>query len=161
MADKIPLTALGTEIERRVRARLNRYAPDSPQIREALLRIGLLVEAEAKLTARRKGIIDTGRLINSIRHEIYQRGTKSGVTIGSFGVPYAAMHEFGGPFTDQQRKAMFASLRDRGKLGPTRKAGKGIIQGSHFMARPYLAPSVEKHKDRIINILRNIFRAGN
>ena len=158
MADNVPMTGLGLEIERRILARIGKFGPDSPELREALLRIGLLVEAEAKITARRKGIVDTGRLINSIRHELYRTRTTAGVRVGSFGVPYAAMHEFGGPFTDRQRKAMFASLRDRGKLGPVRKEGKGIIQGNRFVARPFLRPSIIKHKSRIAEIILGLFR---
>lgn len=147
---------LGSELERRIRAKIKRVDPDSPKMREALLRIGLLVETEAKLNIRRRGIVDTGRLLNSIRHELYRKRSAVGVRIGSFGVPYAAMHEFGGPFTDKQRRAMFAALRDRGKLGPTRKPGKGVIQGNRFMARPYLRPAVRKHRKRIADIIRSL-----
>lgn len=154
----IPITALSAEIERRIKARIGRFQPDDPAMREAMLRIGLLVEAEAKLNIRRKGIIDTGRLLNSIRSEFYRSKDKAGIRIGSFGVPYAAMHEFGGPFTDKQRRAMFASLRDRGKLGPVRQQGKGVIQGGRFMERPFIRPAVEKHKSRIIDIIRSLFR---
>lgn len=124
-----------------------------------MLRIGLLLEAETKLNIRRKGIIDTGRLLNSIRTEFYTRGDVVGVRVGSFGVPYAAMHEFGGAFTDRQRRAMFASLRDRGRLGANRKTvDKGVIQGSRFRDRPYIRPAVATHKARILDIIRGLFR---
>lgn len=159
MAQRVDLPDLSAELDRRIRAKMAKLEGGSQQTREALLRIGLLVEAEAKLNIRRKGIIDTGRLFNSIRHELYRRGPNiTGVRIGSFGVPYAAMHEFGGPFTSQQRRAMFASLRDRGKLGPVRQPGKGIIRGNTFTARPFLRPAVEKHKARIVDIIRSLFR---
>jgi phage gpG-like protein len=155
---EVLLEDLSAEIERRIKARMDRFAPDDPRLREALLRIGFLVEAEAKMNVRRRGIIDTGRLLNSIRSEFFRRKDKAGIMIGSFGVPYAAMHEFGGPFTDKQRRAMFASMRERGKLGPVRKPGKGIIRGNVFTARPYLRPAVIRHAPRIIDIIRNLFR---
>lgn len=155
---RVPLQNLSVEIERRIAQRIRKFEPDSPKLKEALLRIGFLLEAETKLNVRRKGIIDTGRLMNSIRHEVYRNGTKVGVRVGSFGVPYAAMHEFGGPFTDRQRRAMFASLRERGRLGPRRlTVDKDVIQGGRFLARPYLKPAVQTHRQRIIEIIRGIF----
>lgn len=158
MADQVTLGQLSSELERRIRAKLARLEPDSAEMKEALLRIGLLLESEAKLNIRRKGIVDTGRLFNSIRHELYQDRDKVGVRVGSFGVPYAAMQEFGGPFTDSQRRAMFAALRDRGKLGPVRKPGKGIVQGNSYTARPFLRPAVQKYRARIIEIIQSLYR---
>ena len=158
MARDTPLPDLGTELERRIQQRLRRFEPDDPRLRETLLRIGLVLESEAKLNVRRQGIIDTGRLLNSIRAEFYRKRTSAGVLVGSFGVPYAAMHEFGGPFTDVQRRAMFAALRDRGKLGPVREPGKGVIQGNRFVARPYLRPSLLRRRDWIVSQIRALFR---
>lgn len=154
----VPLSNLGAELERRIARRIRKFQPDSPELREAMLRIGFLVETQAKINLRRHGAIDTGRLLNSIRSEFYQMGSKVGVRVGSFGVPYASLHEFGGPFTDRQRRAMFASLRDRGKLGPGRRVSKGVVQGNRFMARPYLRPAILTHKKRILDIIRDLFR---
>jgi len=152
----ITLDRLGDEIEARIRKRIRSFSISDPRIKDVLLRIGLLIEAETKQNIRRKGIIDTGRLLNSIQHELFGSQDRVGVRVGSFGVPYAAQHEFGGPFTDPQRRAMFASLRDRGKLGPVREPGKGVIQGSRFMARPFLRPAVQTHRNRILNIIRSL-----
>lgn len=157
MADRVPLKAIGMEMERRISARLSKYEPESPELKAAFYRIGFLIESEAKLNIRRQGIIDTGRLLNSIQTKLYTKGDKVGVRVGSFGVPYAALHEFGGPFRENQRRAMFAALRDRGRLGP-KGAGKGVIRGDMFTARPYLAPAIRTHKRRIIEILRGLFR---
>jgi phage gpG-like protein len=153
------LNNLSDEIERRLQRRLKKLDPDSPQTKEALLRIGILIESEAKFNVRRKQIVDTGRLLNSIRHELYRNKDKAGVRVGSFGLPYAAMHEFGGPFTDRQRRAMFASLRASGKLRRDR-VSKGVIRGNTFIARPFLRPAVEKHKPRIVDIVRNLIRGA-
>lgn len=154
----IPLTHLGAELERRIALRMQRYAPDDPKLKEAMLRIGFIIEAQAKLNIRRHGAVDTGRLMNSIRSEFYTRGTRVGIKVGSFGIPYASMNEFGGTFSDQQRRAMFASLRDRGKLGPGKGVDKGVVQGGRFMARPYLRPAIMTHRSRIIDIIRGLFR---
>jgi phage gpG-like protein len=148
---------LGLELERRIRTRLKKFSPDDPRMKEAMIRIGILIESQAKINVRRQGIIDTGRLVNSIRHEFYREENKVGVRVGSFGVPYAALHEFGGPFTDRQRRAMFASLKERGKLGPKRaKVDKDVASGGRFRARPYLRPALATHKNRIIAILRGL-----
>jgi len=154
---KVLLKNLGNEIERRILMRVRKLNPDSLELRETLLRIGILLETEMKFNIRRKQIVDTGRLINSIRHELYQRGDTVGVRVGSFGVPYAAQNEFGGPFTDNQRRAMFASLRRTGKLRRDR-VSKGVIRGNTFSARPFLRPAVETHRQRIIEIFKTFLR---
>jgi len=84
-----------SELIHRIQARTENLAPDSPKLREAFDRIGLYVTAIAKLNVRRHGLIDTGRLINSLRYEYFRDGKVQGVQIGSFNVPYAAVHEFG------------------------------------------------------------------
>jgi len=137
----------------RINARAKDLQPDSLKLKAALDRIGLNVTAKAKFNARRQGIVDTGRLINSLRYEYFRDGDVAGIRLGSFGVPYAALHEFGGPFTDRMRRAMFASIRKRG--GPERP-NKGVIQGKRFRARPYLRPAVLESRNLIMNILREV-----
>jgi hypothetical protein len=157
LAGKKPLKEMAAELERRIRARISKFEPNSPELKAALYRIGFLIEAEAKLNIRRQGAIDTGRLINSVQTTVYQQGSRAGVRVGPRGVPYAAMNEFGGPFTDRQRRAMFASLRERGKLGRA-YAPKGVIVGGRYRERPYMRPAVLKHKRRIIEIIRDLFK---
>jgi len=155
---KVQLQNLGDEIERRILSRLKRLQPDSLELRETMLRIGILLETEMKFNIRRKQIVDTGRLLNSIKHEIYREGKdRIGVKVGSFGVPYAAQHEFGGPFTDAQRRAMFASLRRTGRLRRER-GSKGVIRGNYFAARPFFRPAVQTHRKRVIDLLKQWMR---
>lgn len=150
-----PLKDLPRELERRIAVRLKKFEPDSRQMREALTRIGIMIEGQAKINVRKHTMIDSGRLINSIRYELFKSPGQAGVRVGPFGIPYAAMHEFGGVMTDRQRRAMFASLRERGKLGKTRQA-KGVIVGGRFRERPYLRPAVLKHRARIVDIIRGL-----
>ena len=157
---KVLLKNLGDEIERRILVRIQKLNPDSLEMREALLRIGILLETEMKFNIRRKQIVDTGRLLNSIRHVLYRRGESvAGVQVGSYGVPYAAQHEFGGPFTDLQRRAMFASMRRSGKLQRGR-ASKGVIRGNTFVARPFLRPALATHRQRILEIFTTFVRGS-
>lgn len=136
----------------RLAARFEPLRNDSPELYEAFNRIGLLVSAKAKMNVRRYGMIDTGRLINSLRHEVYKTQEGIGVKVGSFGTPYAAIHEFGGPFTEQMRRAMFADLARRGRL--KKGGGKGVIRGNYIPPRPYLMPAVNSSRPFILSILR-------
>lgn len=136
----------------RMAKRFQLIRKDSPALYNAFERIGMLVSARAKANVRRWGMIDTSRLINSLRYEHYKVEGGLGVKVGSFSVPYAALHEFGGPFKDSMRRAMFADLRRRGKLDRTRN--KNVIQGSHFTARPYLLPAFRATRPFIIETLK-------
>lgn len=123
----------------------------SPELNEAFTRIGLRVTYKAKLNIRRYGMIDTGRLVNSIRYEFYRKGHKYGVRIGSFGVSYAVINEYGGRFTSAMRRAMFDSLRSRGKKGSSNKAP--TIIGNYWRPRPYLNPAFASESAFIIQQL--------
>lgn len=126
-------------------------------MKAALTRAAILIITQAKLNVRRKRIVDTGRLLNSLRYEFIRptEGSDIRLLIGSFGVPYAAIHEFGGVFTDRQRRAMFANLRDQGKLGNSKN--KGVIKGKRFGKRPYLTPAYRKHRERVIDLITQAF----
>jgi len=132
--------------------RLSRHAKefqgDSKMIKAAMVEIGLLITNETKLNLRRKGIIDSGFLMNSIGFVLDGNERESSLKVGSFGVPYAAIHEFGMNVTERMRRGMFATLRATGKLG--KRPSKGILVGNKFLARPYLMPAFTKHQKRII-----------
>ncbi len=97
-----------------------------------------------KLTSR------SGRLRNSVKI-IPARKRKSGVyeaglKAGGPGVPYAAIHEFGGrtkPHRIVPRKAKVLSWR--GKSGARRYAASVAHPGSNIPARPYLLPALKKN----------------
>jgi hypothetical protein len=135
----------------RLQKRFKRFRLSSAESKQKLARIALLLENQTKINIRRQGIVDTGNLLNSIQSRVSIRKNSATVSYGSFGVRYARLHEFGGPFTDRMRRAMFASFRARGS--PPR-AGKGIIQGGRFKARPYIRPSIIQQRRSILNILK-------
>jgi phage gpG-like protein len=138
----------------RLAARFEPLRRDSPHLYEAFTRIGMLVSAKAKMNVRRYGMIDTGRLVNSLRYQIHKTDSGLGVKIGSFGVPYAAIHEFGGPFTEQMRRAMFAELARRGRRGQGKN--KGVIRDNYIRKRPYLRPAVNSSRPFMVSILRKV-----
>lgn len=135
----------------RLRARAERLKPESPEMQAAFHKIGMTIQARARMNITRLGMVDRGSLRESIQYKL----TDDGLSVGSFGVRYAAIHEFGGPFTARMRRAMFATMRRRG--GPERPS-KGVIQGGRFRARPYLRPAVNESRDFIISTLRELFK---
>lgn len=133
-------------------------APDSPRLKDAFVRIGLLVSATAKLEARRQRIGDTGKLINSIRYELFDKGTTTGVSIGPFGTHYAKYHEYGAVLPPNAVRAMFAAMRQRSQFRP-QVAGKGVFTGNaktggRLKARPFMRPALYKNQKFIIDTLR-------
>ena len=136
---------------KRISVRARRWVFNDREAKQRLTRIGLLLENQTKINIRRQGIVDTGNLLNSIQSRVATRENRAIISYGSFGVAYAGIHEFGGPFTDRMRRAMFAKLNAR---GAPPKPGKGIIQGGFIKARPYIRPSIIQQRRRILQILR-------
>jgi len=64
--------------------------------RKVFTEIGVGLAARMKKNYLASGLrIRTGNLINSLRWELFASKGIEGVSVGSFGVPYAAIHEFG------------------------------------------------------------------
>ena len=139
-------------LQQRLRKNLTKYTNDSPQMIGALYEIGNFLVNRIKLNIRRKKIVDQGQLLNSIRFDIRKNQSKTTLSVGSFGVKYAAINEFGGDFTPEMRRAMFYHLRNTGRLNKLR-GSKGVIQGDRWKARPYIGPSVRKNQKAIIQLL--------
>jgi len=134
--------------------KLEKTLPTPDSINRALLKISMWIIAKAKMNVRRKRIIDRGHLINSLSWELYRTGKTYGSFIGSFGVKYAAMNEFGGPVSRKQMRAIFASMQRRTIHLPS----KGVITrrgaGYWWRERPYLRPAVIESKNYIMETLR-------
>lgn len=131
--------------------------PNSPKFKAALFRIGTLVRNRAVRKITERDAVDEGFLRGSIAFRIESNGDISTVTVGAFGVKYARIVEFGGAFTDQMRKAMFASFRRQGK---PKRPGKGVIKGGIYRARPWLGPAVKQSRGEVRGILRSLIREG-
>ena len=145
--NKIAITSNVKEFQESLTTRIESSAiPDQNK----LFAIGNLVKNQAVDNITASGAVDTGELRSKIQFIIEEGAGISRVVVGAFGVKYARMVEFGGPFTDQMRKAMFATFRDRGK---TPKPGKGIIGGGWYQARPFLGPAVRDSVPDVQEIL--------
>ncbi len=147
-------------------ARINRLiaeaGPNSKSLRAAFHKVGMAIAGQAVLNATAQGIVDTGSLRAHIGYEFFSDGATRGIKVGAFGVPYAALHEFGGPFTDRMRRAMFASLKRRGKMQPGAgpKRSKGVIVNGWFRARPYLIPAFRTKREYAVQTIREALLAA-
>ena len=125
----------------------------------ALTRIGSVLQAEMRLNIGRHKMIDRGRLLNSIKYEIEQSGDTAFLSVGSYGIRYAAMNEFGGAMSRAQVRAMFVALREQN--GKVKRAGKGIITinpdgTGWWRERPFIRPAIIKHREFMLDMLRTL-----
>ena len=108
---------------------------------QALVHGGVVVEAHAKMNAEGHGLHKTGDLIGSI--QVYDKAAWS-VMVGSRGVVYAAIHEFGGEILPKRAKALSWIGED----------GKRIFAKSVRMpTRAYLRPAFDENKGEIIDAI--------
>ena len=139
----------------RIQQQTKLVAPGSPRLHEALTRIALYVTSVAKLNVRGQNLIDTGRLLNSIRHEFFREGTVEGVRIGSFNVPYAAVHEFGyrgiQAVPGHNRTITQAFGRP---IDPRQIVVAAHSRNMKIRARPYFRPAIKTSRTFVIDTLR-------
>lgn len=129
-------------------------SPDNPALKRALTRVGLLISNQAKLNIRKKGLIDTGRLVNSLRYEFYKPdGDGVGLRIGSFGVPYAAVWEFGGTFRIRAHNRTITQAFGKVLKTPVVANVRSHMRTVQESRTGYLRPAFEQHKSKIIDII--------
>jgi phage gpG-like protein len=143
-------------IQARINQRISQIDNNSIQMRELLHYIGKQIENEAKLNIQKKGIVDTGKLLNSLSTTISKREGLVNVEVGVKGLQYANTQEYGGAFTDRNRSAMFKRLRESGRYVEGLK-GKGIAT-NRFKARPFLEPAYKKVRKRMNSIIMGYIR---
>lgn len=156
MADEITIRVKNMRlIVDKLKKRRKEFGPDSDVIKKRLIRAALIITNQAKINIRRHGLIDTGRLINSLRWEFYRRGGVQGILIGSFGVPYAAFWEFG--YHGIQRVRAHNRLITRAFGKPLKQSVIARIRAHqrrrNEIGKPYLRPAYERHKERVTAIL--------
>jgi hypothetical protein len=89
--------------------------PKSKAMRRVLTRIGIKLEGQIKRNIRRIDLIDTGTLLNSIRYELTSSGSAGILQVGSWGVPYARIHEYGGVIRPKRAKYLTIPISERSK----------------------------------------------
>lgn len=121
----------------------------------AFVRIGVLLESQIKLNIRQQGLIDTGNLLNSIRYELINENGKKGIRLGSFGVKYAAAHEYGFKGIVTKRSHTRTISQAFGKRIPARPVTvRSHSSSMNVRKRPFIKPAIQKHKSQIIDIIR-------
>lgn len=96
--------------------------------------------------------VKTGALLNSISSEVVQDASGFTGVVKSSGVPYAAIHEFGGT-TRAHRIVPRNSQALSFMQGGNRIFASGVNHpGSKIPARPYMGPAIEKRRDDILNL---------
>jgi len=140
-------------MQARIIATLETMDPNAPETNRVLFNIGTKLRNMAIGNISRMGAVDQGRLRASINFQIESDGDSTRLIVGAFGLKYARIVELGGAFTDQMRKAMFASFAARGLK---RREGKGIIRDGYYRARPYLGPALARARPEIIEQIRGL-----
>ena len=153
------ITADTDSLVKRIATRLNRVGPNDPNMKAALTRIGLIVSSETILNIRRADLIDTGRLINSIRYELFQDGSRVGINVGSFGVPYAVVHEFGYNGVVQVPTHTRTISKAFGRnIAPVSFQVSPHSRSVNIKAKWFLRNAVRRHKEYVIDTIRAALR---
>jgi phage gpG-like protein len=133
---------------------LSRFSSsDSPFLARALNRAGSVLATQIRVELRRSGLRRrTGDLANSIDYRIERRGNEVVLEAGSFGVRYAAIHEFGGivniPAHIRTQTQVFGRPLDSPIQVNVRAHTKT------FTARPFVRPAVLRQAENIANIIQ-------
>jgi len=135
--------------------------PSSPELKKALTRIGGVLQGTMRMNIVRMKAVDNGGLLNSIQYQIDDQT----LSVGSYGITYAARNEFGGPMTHRQVAAMFYDMRQASKLTSVDKAEKNsaypvvtIHNGlGYWRPRPFIGDALKNKRDFVIRTLRKVY----
>lgn len=148
---KVTLESNIDEVVKKLMDELNVYQSN---MKFTMFKALSLLEAEVMQNIRTKsGLkVRTGTLLNSIPAS--KRVTEDGLnvlgSIGPEGVPYAAIHEFGGktnPHKIEPRTGKVLAFNVRGSQAFAKFVNH---PGSNIPARPYLFPAYETKKEEIL-----------
>lgn len=141
-------------IIKRIQAMRAATAPDSQALRRAFHVAGGILSRDAKLNARRQGIFDTGNLWENIKYKLTKDGTKDVLEFGVYGVPYAAVHEFG--YKGIQKIRAHSRVTRSGKTAEVRAHDRNV----NIRARPYIRPALQKNRGKIVDLIREALSNG-
>lgn len=133
--------------------------PNSPEIKKALTQIGGVLQGRMRDNIIRMKAVDGSYLLNSIQYNL----DENILSVGSYGIPYAARNEYGGPMSHRQVAAMFYYMRKAGKFSKVEKAeknrGKPVVtvnpDGSgQWRARPFIGNALRDKRKFIIRVIK-------
>jgi hypothetical protein len=138
--------------------------PSSPELKKALTRIGGVLQGTMRMNIVRMKAVDNGGLLNSIQYQIDDQT----LSVGSYGIPYAARNEYGGPMTHRQVAAMFYYMRQASKLTSVDKSQKNAAPEDRVVTvnpdgtgrwrpRPFIGDALKDKRDFVIRTLRKVY----
>jgi len=148
------ITIEAKKVIERLRQMRQRSEPDSMAMKAAFTRIGLLITSRAKVNILRQRLIDTGNLRRSIDYRFVRDPDGSAIEVGSFGVKYAAVHEYG--FRGVVSVPSHQRISTLGKSYTVRSHRRKM----NIRKRPYLRPAVLESREEILKILRSTISEG-
>jgi len=132
---------------KRVKSKLKVLDFKDRETAQKFVRIALLLENQTKINVRRRGLVDTGALLNSITSSVVRLKSDSArIEWGSVGVRYAATHEFG------LKGTINIPSHSRNRSGNTHTV-KTHSRKVNFRERPYIRPSLIQQRRKILKIL--------
>lgn len=140
-------------------------AMKGPQAIQAVTAGALVIEQHGKLNINAQGLRGrTGNLINSYHvHDTGGSGGSAWADVGSRGVIYARIHEFGGTILPKRFKFLHWISDSRTNTGHfAGKAGSGdhvFASMSVIPARPYHRPAVDEHRAEIATAITTAIEA--
>jgi hypothetical protein len=151
----------------RITSRLGGLDPESPGFKETMLRLAMRLEAETKInirtpsrtpSGRMKPLIDTGRLLNSIRYDLRRRGERTvELSVVSQAVPYARFWEEG--YSGAMSIAAHQMRLDHfwhQKVDPIIVQVRAHTRYVQVQARPYMAPAIQKMRPIIRQAMQDL-----
>lgn len=149
-------------ISERISKYLRSFEAGDPRFKEAALRVSQLIVGRAKVNIRKKGLIDTERLINSIVSKVTIQGESiTEITVGSEKVPYARVLEEG------FKRSIAVSAHSRfhehlwsQPIVPYIVSVRGYNRKLRIKKRPYLRPAIRNNLTKITAIFRELAKSG-
>jgi hypothetical protein len=111
-----------TDVARIVR-HLEVIKPEGVALQRSLVQIGRLLEAKVKENIGKKGLSDSGELRDSIKYSVRMFANGGEVVVGSYGIKYAKIHEYGGVIRPVFVRKLAIPVSSRAKADT--KAGQG------------------------------------
>lgn len=157
------------KIQRELARLAKKLAPDSKAMQVTLIRVANKIVNDAKRNVANVLTMRSGLLRRSIGFRL----TDKGVDIGSFGVVYARIHEFGGKIVPKRRKFLTIP-QERAFVGRSalnfdldyglldgkpylftkqKKAAYRLVRQVTIPARPYLRPAFRQNEDFAVELI--------
>lgn len=121
------------------------------EMREGLKEVGRIVQDDARLIAKAKGLHDTGELRRKISPAITQNAVYVRAKAMRGGYNYPAVYEFGGRAAQLKRKGPgMTAIRNRSAIGARlAKFGPALGSFGEYGPRAFLMPAAERKSKEV------------